>query len=196
MKQPSNIEEYYNNFFQDDIKKFMVDHKYANLPYFGHSWEYDCRELNNIPKENRVLFIICLYFTVLVDQAMYTYYRKLYPEFEKLTKYPKFCQGLGQFQKNPRDLLFMPVEQGMVDKTEIIEKLSDGMALFVDETLDFFKNYLLQVSGKEFFEKLIYDRDVQIPLIFELLDKNVQSNVDYITYKALLKTVKQKLDLT
>ena len=90
----------------------------------------------------------------------------------------------------------MPVEQGMVDKTEIIEKLSDGMALFVDETLDFFKNYLLQVSGKEFFEKLIYDRDVQIPLIFELLDKNVQSNVDYIAYKALLKTVKQKLDLT
>ena len=193
MKPQSNIKEYYSNFFREDIKKFMIDYKDTNLPYFGHGWEYECRELNNVSEENRSLFIICLYFTVLVDQAMHTYYRELYPEFEKLTKYPKFCHGLGQFQKNPRNLLFMPVEKGMVDKNEIVEKLEDAMVLFVNETLDFFRNYLPQVSGKEFFEKLIYDKDVQIPEIFGLLDKNVQNNVDYIAYKALLKVIKQKL---
>jgi len=60
------IRDYYNNQFRTDLAKFMPD---ARVPYFGHSWGSDCRNLDKIQIESRPAFLICLYFTVLVDQA-------------------------------------------------------------------------------------------------------------------------------
>ena len=77
-----NIKQYYTNRFRNDLGIFMPD---TRVPYFGHSWSYDCKNLNKIPLEQRGVFLICLYFSVLVDQAMYTYYPSQYTHFERLT---------------------------------------------------------------------------------------------------------------
>lgn len=117
------IRDYYCNNFRSELAAFMPD---AQVPYFGHSWTYDCGNLDKIPSETRSAFLICLYFTVLVDQAMYTHFRTDYARFEELTRYPKFCHGLGQFQKNPRAILLTPLERGMVNKDKLVKELPAG----------------------------------------------------------------------
>lgn len=184
------ITGYYHNQFRADLTKFMPD---TRVPYFGHSWGTDCRGLNVIPIESRPTFLICLYFIVLVDQAMYTHYRQDYQYFAKLTQYPKFCHGLGQFQKNPRELLHVPVQKGMVDKSAMEKELPSGMELFVDEVVDFFKNHMSNIDPTEFFDKLIYDSDVQIPLLIVMVNPEMKDDIVFKAYESLRAAVEKKI---
>ena len=184
-----NIRDYYQNQFQADLTVFMPD---SRFPYFGHSWQQDCRGLENIPPERRATFLICMYFTVLVDQAMHAHFRAYYPTFESLTRYPKFCHGLGQFQKNPRGILLYPIERGLIRQTEIEGVLNSGMHLFVAEVAGFFQSYMSSVTPQRFFDKLLYDPDVKIPLIVVLLNPDMQNDIEVKTYNALRKAVDEK----
>jgi len=184
------IADYYHSQFREDIQEFMGD---TTVPYFGHSWSCDCRGLENVPVERRPEFLICLYFTVLVDQAMHAHYRAHYDRFQSLTRYPKFCHGLGQFQKNPRAILSVPVENGLVRHEEVEPLLCPGMELFVDEVADFFTNHMPEVTASGFFDKLVYDPDVQIPELFPLLDPKVRNRIDYQAYAALRAAVEKSL---
>ncbi len=162
------------------------------LPYFGHSWNYDCKNLDKIPTERRAAFLICLYFTVLVDQAMHTHYLSHYARFEELTRYPKFCHGLGQFQKNPRAILSVPVDKGFVEHTAIEMHLIDGMNLFVDEVATFFEEHMPTIETAEFFNKLICDPDVQIPELVVMVNEELKNDIVYKAYKALRTAVDTK----
>jgi len=165
----------------------------TRVPYFGHSWASDCRNLNIIPIESRPEFLICLYFTVLVDQAMYTHYRSDYEHFAQLTQYPKFCHGLGQFQKNPREILLVPVQKGMVNKDTMAKELSAGMELFIDEVVDFFQKYMAHIDPAEFFDKLLYDSDVQIPLLIVMINPEMKDDIVVQAYEALRAAVGKKI---
>ena len=184
------IRDYYNNEFRDHLAVFMPD---ARVPYFGHSWAYDCGNLNKIPIDSRPEFLVCLYFTVLVDQAMYTHFHADYKRFAQLTQYPKFCHGLGQFQKNPRELLFIPVEKKMVNKDKIEKELSPGMELFVDEVVDFFQKYMTYIEPADFFDKLLYDSDVQIPLLIVMINPEMKDDIVVQAYEALRAAVEKKI---
>ena len=184
------IRDYYLSQFRLDLAVFMPD---GRVSYFGHSWHIDCRGLENVIYKNRAYFLICLYFTVLVDQAMHAHFWKHYQRFEFLTQYPKFCHGLGQFQKNPRDILLSPIEKGLVRKEEIDGLLEKGMYLFVDEVVDFCKIYMPEIDVQDFFDKLIYDPDVQIPLIVVLSDPDLKRDTGYLVYEALKKAVEEKM---
>jgi len=183
-----NITDYYINEFRNDLGYFMPD---PQLPYFGNGWDYECENLEKIPTERRAVFLICLYFTVLVDQAMHTHYSSHYARFEELTKYPKFCHGLGQFQKNPRSIISVPVDKGLVEHSAIEKHLQDGMDLFVDEVDTFFKEHIPSIKAAEFFEKLIYDPDVQIPELLAQIAA-VRNHIDYKSYKAMWNAVEKK----
>ena len=63
-----NIADYYHQTFRSDLAGFMGA---SSVPYFGHSWRYDCGGLERVPGPSRVGFLVCLYFTVLVDQSMH-----------------------------------------------------------------------------------------------------------------------------
>jgi len=134
-----------------------------------------------------------LYFTVLVDQAMYTHYRQDYQHFAKLTQYPKFCHGLGQFQKNPRELLHVPVQKGMVDKSAMEKELPSGMELFVDEVVYFLKKHMSNIDPTEFFDKLIYDSDVQIPLLIVMVNPEMKDDIVFKAYESLCAAFEKKI---
>jgi len=184
------IRDYYLNQFKTDLNSFMPD---ARLPYFGHGWNYNCFDLNKISIESRPEFLICLYFTVLVDQAIYTHFRSDYDYFAQLTQYPKFCHGLGQFQKNPREILFVPVEKGMVNKEKLGKELSAGMELFIDEFVEFIQNYMTHINPADFFDKLLYDSDVQIPLLIVMLKPEMKDDIVVQAYEALRAAVEKKI---
>ena len=184
-----NITDYYLNEFSCDLGHFMPD---PQLPYFGHNWHYDHKNLDRIPSEKRAVFLICLYFTVLIDQAMYTHYPTHYARFEELTRYPKFCHGLGQIQKNPRAILSVPVDKGFVEQAAIETYLPDGMNLFIDEVATFFEEHIPAINTAEFFDKLIYDPDVQIPELLVMVNEDLKNDIVYKTYKALRNAVDKK----
>lgn len=184
------IKDYYHKQFRTDLALFMPD---TRVPYFGHSWVYDCGNLNKIPKESRPDFLICLYFTVLIDQVMYTHYRSEYDRFSQLTQYPKYCHGLGQIQKNPRELLLVPVQRGMVNKEKMENELSPGMELFIDEVVDFFRSYITNIDPADFFDKLLYDPDVQIPLLIVMINPEMKDDIVVQAYEALRVAVEKKI---
>lgn len=183
------IRDYYHKNYSHDLFRFLPD---TSLPYFGHTWQHDCGNLKNVDSQSRAAFLICLYFTVLVDQAMHAHFIRDYPKFEGLTQYPKFCHGLAQFHQNPREILYVPVKNGLVNQEKLESLLRAGMELFVDEVTDFFQRYMPQIKTEVFFKKLIYDPDVQIPLIFVLADASLKDDIIFKTYKALKTEVQNR----
>ena len=184
----NDMREYYLTEFRNDLIRFLPN---PATPYFGHSWSHDCRGLENVARQKRAQFLLCLYFTVLVDQAMHEHFRGAYSRFENLTRYPKFCHGLGQFQKNPRAILSTPNEKRLVDSVELENYCQAAMDLFVDEVVSFFREHMHDISASEFFDKLIYDRDVQIPEIFVALDPTTKDRIEYKAYRALRQSVER-----
>ena len=63
------------------------------------------------------------------------------------------------------------------------------MDLFVNEVISFFREHMSDIPASEFFDKLIYDADVQIPEIFVLLDPNTKDRIEYKAYRALRRAV-------
>ncbi len=184
-----NIREYYFNSFKGDLVAFMPD---SRLPYFGHSWEYDCRNLDRIPADRRPAFLVCLYFTILVDQAMHAHFRPYYSRFESMTRYPKYCHGLGQFHKNPRGILLRPIERGFVDQDGLEELLNDGMELFVEQVDDFFRNHMPEISPEDFFKKLLYDPDVQVPMLLVMVKPELKDDIVVKAYENLREAVERR----
>ena len=182
-----NITDYYHQTFRGDLAGFMGA---SSVPYFGHSWRYDCGGLERVPEPSRAAFLVCLYFSVLVDQSMHEHFRGHYQRFEQLTHYPKFCHGLGQFQHNPRGILSVPIERGLVSRDELHSHLEPSMELFVAEVVSFFRDHMPQISAAEFFAALAYDPDVQIPRLVVMLDKTVAESTDYRAYDALRRAIK------
>jgi len=123
---------------------------------------------------------------------MYTHYITHYSQFEALTKYPKFCHGLGQFHKNPRSILSSPVDNGFVELDDIEMHLLGGMNMFVDEVDIFLKEHMPVIEASGFFKKLIYDPDVQIPLIVSIVNDEVKNDIIYKAYTALRTAVNEK----
>ena len=172
------MREYYNRHFRDNLHAFLPR---PDVSYFGHTWHLDCAGLEKVPPDRRAQFLVCLYFTVLVDQAVHAYYPNLYARFEALTRYPKFCHGLGQFQKNPREILDTPVDRGFVTSAVFADVVPTGMTLFVDELVHFSETQMPELKPEEFFEKLIQDPDVHIPRLVVMIDPELK---DYPAWKA------------
>ena len=127
---------------------------------------------------------------------MHAHFRPYYARFESMTRYPKYCRGLGQFQKNPRGILLYPVERGFVSQQLLEMLLHDGMELFVEQVDDFFRNHMPEISPKDFFDKLIYDPDVQIPLLLVMVKPELKDDIVVKAYEALRGAVERRFPKT
>ena len=100
------FQEYFETRFSDDLAAFLTampagqSKHYAKSP---ESWSIAMNYLVEpglalyvIPKEIRPYFAASLYFTSLMDQAMYKYRQDYYGSYRRLTDYPKLtgaCPG-------------------------------------------------------------------------------------------------------
>lgn len=167
----------------------------ALAPYFGHAWSHNCAaQFGRVPAEHRASFLICLCFTVLVDQAMYTHFHSQYAPFKALTRYPKFCHGLSQLQHNPRAILATPVDQGVVDAQQILAGLPYGMALFVDEVVEFLRDHMPEVAAAALFDALLTDADIQIPELLVMVDPRLKTDIVVVAYGNLRAAMKRALE--
>lgn len=184
----TDIADYYRRNFRSDLAALMAP---WGVPCFGHAWSHGCPGLDRVPKSSRACFLICLYFTVLVDQAMHAHHRSQYDTFERLTRHPKFCRGLGQFQRGPREILAVPVAQRLVDREELHSRLAAGLDVFVAEARSFFRDHMPMISAADFFERLCHDPDVQIPANFASPGGRVAASVEYRVSRELREAVRR-----
>lgn len=158
-----SLKEYYNETFQSDLVSLLrgFPPAEARIFYLGQTWMQGCTLLPRVPTERRPQFLGCLYFTVLVDQAMHTYFPFEHRRFEELTLYPKFRVGLGHPAYLKPVLVFeVPIQRGLVLEEEIRQVIPEAMRLFVDETVSFFRDHMPEIRAQDFFDRLLGDPDV------------------------------------
>jgi hypothetical protein len=69
--------------------------------------------------------------------------------------------------------------------------LPDGMELFVNEVVDFFQQHMQNITPTDFFDKLIYDSDVQIPLLIVMVNPEMKEDIVVKAYEALRGAVEK-----
>lgn len=159
------IGDYYHQSFREDVRRFVG----PELPtVFGTQSFGEGGGLDRVPNERWATFLVCLYFTVLVDQAMHAHFPDLHDKFQELTGYPRFVRGLRGDNLNPRVILDAPVDSGRISSRRMAEVIPGGMNLFVSEVVDFSRLHMPQLQPREFFGKLL--KDPQVWISFLIMD--------------------------
>jgi hypothetical protein len=178
MLKQMDIRLYYHRVFAKDltlldckpacrsVKEIQGDPK---LVFFGGTrWATWEKDMESVALEHREYFIICLFITITVAQAMYSYFPTYYRRFRQLTCYPNFgwCE-IRQRNENPKLLLNIPLRNRtlfspVVDFEKLNSLMPRGMELFYDETDIYFKDYQPEINTVEFFRKLLADPDFQV----------------------------------
>lgn len=159
-----SLKAYYNQQFRSDIASLMrgfEPQEQACILAVGHIWTHGgCTQLLQVSAERRTQFLACLYFTVLIDQAMHTHFYFESRRFEELTQYPKFRVGLGHaLHMNPASILSKPIKHRLVSENAVREIISETMTLFVRETASFFRDHMPEIRTADFFALILDDPD-------------------------------------
>jgi len=165
--------EYYRQSFRTDIQRFMM-----SIPADSRNHDYDktvftiqyeklgkdTPHLDVVPLKHRSHFAVALFFTVLVDEVFYTYYRSQYGEFRSLTMYPKFignCPGGCNHHFHPRDI-FEAINcssdgQNTYRRPDVsvYESFDQAIEVIKGEVFDFFSKYMTTINPSNFWQKCV-----------------------------------------
>lgn len=158
------LKEYYDQTFRSDLAllfRGFEPQEHAIILAAGHIWIHGCSELAQVPAERRPQFLACLYFTILVDQAMHTHFYFESRRFEELARYPKFRVGLGHpAHLNPVLIFEIPIDRHLVSEGAVRGIIPEMMDLFVTETVSIFRDHMPEIHSQDCFERLLADPDV------------------------------------
>lgn len=185
-----NFATNYNTQFQNDFLNFieqipMFENKHYNknvfnIQYFFLTPQYNYLDI--IPEDRQGLFAVSLYWTILVDQIFYTYYKYAYQTFQLKTMYPKFIGNCTApsiissecgYHQNPNKILiaindkkdkgnkfdfdreiFKNGERNQKRKyIEYVSILDQSKAVMKDEINHYFENYQPEINWSEFWMK-------------------------------------------
>jgi len=192
------VQEYRKNEFPGDLRKlefqrpnsvilnnpesFRTD---SNTIYFGgRDWENITNDISNIEKNNREYFFLCLFTITIIDLTMFTYYKESYETFRRLTMYPKFgWSGFGPHYENPKKLLLIPENEGLLNRKKIEEYIDDYIDLLIDECNSFFGIKIPEITTKDFISKIVHDNEFQITdkdsnSVFEMVYTKIKEKIN------------------
>ena len=160
-----SLKTYYNQEFRSDLASLLrgfEPQEHARILGVGHIWTHcGCAQLSQVSAERRPQFLACLYFTVLVDQAIHTHFGFASRRFEELTQYPKFRVGLGHaLHMNPALILTVPIQHHLVSEDAVRQIITEAMTLLVDETASFFRDHMPEIRATDFFTSILADPDI------------------------------------
>ena len=162
--------DYYRLRFRDDLTRVI---RSAPPPHHLSVGETEVRlqprtlsdhneTVRSWPAEQRALFGVALFFSVLVDQVCYTYHRNQYEDFRRLTQYPKFvgdCPGGCYSHLHPSLIL----EQlggcaGMGyahPPVPITQVLASAIPVMRREVLEFCRDHMPMLNGSAFWAQCL-----------------------------------------
>jgi hypothetical protein len=133
--------------------------------------------------DDKPSFLICYFYTVLIDQAIHSYSKVLHHDFEKIAGYPKFVGILSSYWHNfePSLLLLIAIkyikeEENFNNKFEIFTRyiLNDYIVFFKD----IFPKYTLLLSNKSKIDSALNSifYDITISLRKENIPTSIWNN--------------------
>jgi hypothetical protein len=145
-----DIEDYYNNRFRDHFNEWVKKahaHEYRGETYVS-TLDLNGKSISHIPKRDIPLFHCSLGWSVLIDQVMYTYFKRDYPKFQSLTMYPKIEAGATGYHVPPRYIFEYCLNREIVN-------------FFLQDLKAFFKKVKFeQADWDSVTEKMIEDEDI------------------------------------
>lgn len=155
MNKSELIKEYYENRFHSQFEQWVKKthaHEHPGEGVYIPNGDLDEKYLSHIPVEDRVCFFYSLGWTVLIDQVMYTYFKKDYPKFQSLTLYPKIEIGITSINVNP-SYIFKKVVTG--DRATLVSFFLSDLKEFFDE------NIFEEANWNTVARAMISDKDVE-----------------------------------
>lgn len=189
------MEEYFNKYFYSDLKRIDLqsapDHIMVNpsiykfdssLRFFGGlNWENFSNDLSFVLVKNHQKFVLSLFYMVCNDMSFYTHFKNQYPDFRKITNFPKF----GQWRFAPRFEL---------PQVLLIVAKERGKLLFSDELLAEYANFWVN-SIKKFLEsnfESIHYKDFMLKLLDDEITQSAILQSDEI--KVIFNNIRRQLD--
>jgi hypothetical protein len=172
------LRQYYGDPFRDDLGELLAgappacDHGIDEVTIQPRTLSTDNPAVFRWDTPRRGLFASALFLTILADQVCYTYFRRHYPPFRELTRYPKFrgaCPGGCTHHINPAGVFSAigkpPGAWPRDDKLDYSVLPRDLFDVMHDEVMTFFPSHLAGIDPGEFWDRC----DESIPVGFRLL---------------------------
>jgi len=111
-----------------------------------------------LDKDGKEYFAVALFLTVLTDMVCFTHFKTHYNKFRNLTRYPKFignCPGGCNYHYHPSDIFFAMNKGRSATEQHLVfyDKFLGAIETMKEETINFFKEYLPEVNGDDFWGK-------------------------------------------
>lgn len=134
-----------------------------NVLFFGgRNWENFGSDIENIPKEDRQLFILALFMTVISDQNLYRYFKDEYPRWRERTMFPKFgWSGFGPHIENPMKILSVPEEKGYFKNEDIKNLVVPFVEFCWNEAEELLERFELKIDRSDFFQTMVNDPEFE-----------------------------------
>jgi len=112
--------------------------------------------------KNKSSFLICYFYSVLFDQAIHSYDRKLHFDFDKIAGYPKFVGILSSYWSNFNPLLLLLISTSHIkDKENSINDFKIFTHYILSDYIDFFYNifpkYTSELNEKQYTNIVLKD---------------------------------------
>lgn len=126
--------------------------------------------LSHIPNEDLMLFYCALACTILIDQVMYTYFKKDYPLFQKLTLYPKIEWSISNLNVSP---------WAITRKGTDLHTLEPFLKFYTSDLDEFFTNQqFMDASWNNVMASILSDRDCIGNAEGKLLKKAIEAKTN------------------
>lgn len=167
------MKDYYFRKFTKDLT--MLDHRpvgsYPKSPkpgigmetYAGSSWADWKSDLDEIPAQERELFVLCLFFTIAVEATFRKYYAEKFEELKKYTAYPGVAWIESKKGLQPKLLLSIRKSQkeylgDYIDADKLNDIIDSGAMQFFHDIVDMqLKRYVPDIDTAFFFKKMLDD---------------------------------------
>jgi len=167
-----NPKDYYYNRFRPHFDEWMKKsqaHEHPGEGIYIPIQDLRPENLAHIPQEDYMLFHCALACTVLIDQIMYTHFRKDYSKFQQMTRYPKIEAGITGINVNPWLITHSGI--GLTTLEKFIE-------FFVVDLKEFFtQNKFKQATWRAVKSAMLADKDVISGSHGEIFKKILNSTV-------------------
>ena len=155
--------KYYNEQFQEDLRKFFM--KIPDHAKFYKDWEDkqtfsisylcltdECNYLDFLTtNQNKVNFGVALFFTILIDEVFYTYYKANYEIFRQLTRFPKFIENYSwcACHLHPKEVF----SAMRLYQSDYRDTFCNAVPIMEREIKDFFHKNMPKINEQEFWDK-------------------------------------------
>ena len=182
--RPVSFQEYFEGRFQPDLAAFLEAMPADQRKHFMKSPESYSISMNYlvdpslalhvIPQERRPYYAAALYFTSLMDQAMYKHRQDCYSRYRRLTDYPKLtgacpgaCMYIAEpsmalertnfFDHDPRAYIHGRSEVVFGNRMILIPILKEGMDYFRQAFPAFLRKHFPHISDPDALYRLTFD---------------------------------------